>query len=166
MAKPTVYLDANIFSVLYYRGQAVSVAHTISTLNWWAMEREFFQLFSSRAVVVELQKGTYAAQDAAVAEARKLPFLHFSPAVENCAAFFRQEGVVPVEKPADAIHLAMATVHGIDYLLTWNYAHLANFEVQRKVALICIRNGWREPYLVSPESIPRVTMGQAIRRRP
>jgi hypothetical protein len=63
------------------------------------------------------------------------------------------------------VQLAFATVHGIDYLLTWNYAHLANLDTQGRLREINRRHGWRTPFLVSPETIPKVTLGQVIRRK-
>ena len=74
-------------------------------------------------------------------------------------------GVVPPNKPGDAVQLAFATVHKIDYLLTWNYAHLANLDTQRKLESFCRKQGWRAPFLVSPETIPRQSLGQTIRRK-
>jgi hypothetical protein len=50
-------------------------------------------------------------------------------------------------------------------LLTWNYAHLANLDTQRKLTRVNSQRGWRTPYLVSPESTPRMALGQRIRRR-
>lgn len=61
------------------------------------------------------------------------------------------------------MHLSAA--HGIDYLLTWNYAHLANPIAQGSLERICRSLRLRAPLLVSPESIPQVRFGQTIRRR-
>ena len=66
---------------------------------------------------------------------------------------------------ADALHLALAIHHKMDYLLTWNHAHLANADVQRKVAALCTELKWRLPYIVSPNTIPWETLGHEIQRR-
>jgi hypothetical protein len=60
--------------------------------------------------------------------------------------------------------MAVATAHGVDYLLTWNYAHLANPVAQEKLASLCGRRQVACPLLVSPETIPQVRLGQTIRR--
>ena len=96
---------------------------------------------------------------------RRLPYLPFIGAVQECSEVYLDEGLIPSARPGDAVQLAFATVHGIDYLLTWNYAHLANLHTQRKLKEINGRNGWRTPFLVSPETIPKVALGQIIRRR-
>ena len=72
--------------------------------------------------------------------------------------------VIPENKPGDAAQLAVAAIHQLDYLLTWNYAHLANPATQSRGAVVVAKFGLRMPWLVSPDSIPRVSLGQTIRR--
>ena len=74
-------------------------------------------------------------------------------------------GVVPSSKPRDGLQIAIATAHEIDYLLSWNYAHLANPIVQAKLEKLCQAFGLRYPVLVSPETIPSARLGETIRRR-
>ena len=61
--------------------------------------------------------------------------------------------------------MAVSTAYEVDYLLTWNYAHLANPIAQKRLETICRRLHLRAPLLVSPETIPQVRFGQTIRRR-
>ena len=61
--------------------------------------------------------------------------------------------------------MAVAAAHEMDYLLTWNYAHLANPIAQERLREVCKRRKLRVPLLVSPESIPHVRLGQSIWRR-
>jgi len=166
MLKPTVYLDTNILSVLYYRGRDLGGQyHSATTLEWWNHEREYFSLVSSHATEVELRQGAYRGQDKAVAACRRLPYLPINGEVRRYIDLVREQGVVPIDKPGDAVQLAVATVHQVDYLLTWNYAHLANFETQSKLEKLNARSDLRSPVLVSPETIPKARLGQAIRRR-
>lgn len=44
---------------------------------------------------------------------------------------------LPAKASDDAIHIAVATVHGLDYLLTWNCKHIANAQIQKKLAEVC-----------------------------
>lgn len=113
----------------------------------------------------ELRQGSYPGQDQAIAIVRRLPYLPSTSSVLSAAREFVEDGVIPIERPGDALHLAFATIHRIDYLLTWNYAHLANVDTQRRLSETNCRRGWRSPILVSPETIPRATLGQTIRRR-
>ena len=74
-------------------------------------------------------------------------------------------GIIPESKPGDALQLALAAGHQADYLLTWNYAHLANPVTQAKSEQLLLKWQLRSPLLVSPESIPQERLNQAIRRK-
>jgi len=112
----------------------------------------------------ELRQGAYRAQKRALQLIRRFPYLPFTAAIRKCAQVYLDENLIPVERPGDAIQLAFATIHEIDYLLTWNYAHLANLDSQRKLHKVNRRLGWETPSLVSPETIPRRSLGQIIER--
>jgi len=163
--KPTVYLDTNILSVLFYRGGNIpNLARQLKTQDWWEQERKHFALVTSGRTEDELAHGVYRGQSAALAAARRLTFLHESSAVKQCASVYLENALIPATKFGDAIQLAFAVIHRIDYLLTWNHAHLANMKVQKKLEAINKKRKWRSPWLVSPETIPWLIMGQNIRR--
>ena len=165
MSKPTVYLDANILSALHYDGgNVLLLERTLTTRDWWVLERPLFQVWTSKITVLELAKGRYRGQRDAVAEAARLPHLPFTAAVAHCARILLAEKLVPAAENADALHLAFAIVHRIDYLLTWNHAHLANLEIHGQLRAVCKRHGWRAPWVVSPDTIPKAAWGHTIRR--
>ena len=166
MTKPTVYLDANVISVLHYAGGSTfALLRKLATRDWWALERLLFQVWTSRTAVLELTVGRYRGQPEAVAEALRLPHLPFTAAANHCVAALVREKLVPLSQRADALHLAFAVVHRIDYLLTWNHAHLANVETQKRLTALCKERGWRAPVLASPDAMPKASFGQTIRRR-
>ena len=154
MAKPTVYVDANIFSLLHYRGA-----------DDRALKEPFFMLFASRAVENELLAGEYDAQERALAEVRRLAHLPYNSAVLEIRGRLLAAGVVPDAVPGDALQLAFATAHRVDYLLSWNRAHLVSEETQGRLARFQAAFGWRVPLVVSPATIPKVAFGDSIRRR-
>jgi len=166
MSKPTVYVDANIVSIRYYRGgDPQALKEQLATREWWEHERPFFELFASRAVESELAAGEYDGQERALAEVRKLPFLAGNTTVRDIVNKLLAAHVVPAAVPVDALHLAFATVHSVDYLLSWNRAHLVSEETKRKLARFRAAFGVRTPLIVSPDSIPKAALGEDIRRR-
>jgi len=68
-------------------------------------------------------------------------------------------------KPGDAYQLAFAVAYGMDYLLSWNQAHLANALTQVRLRELASERNWRCPLLVTPDTIPRAALGQALRRQ-
>jgi hypothetical protein len=113
----------------------------------------------------ELAAGDYAGQERAVAEARRLPYLPGIAAVQDVVNKLLAVNVVPETAPGDAFHLAFATVYRVDYLLSWNRAHLVSEETQGKLARFRAAFGLRTPLVVSPASSPKVALGEDIRRR-
>lgn len=64
-----------------------------------------------------------------------------------------EKGPIPEKATVDALHIAIATVHGMDYLLTWNCKHIANAEMQAAVAAICRAAGYEPPVICTPEEL-------------
>ena len=164
--KPTTYLDTTILSSYWYEGSdVVAIARRLATREWWETERSKFALWVSSVTEDELREGHYPRQTEALAMARRLHFLPMLGEVRDFAENLLRRHVVPESKPRDALQMAISAAHGMDYLLTWNYAHLANPIAQQQLEMVCRRAGLRAPLLVSPESVPRVAFGQVIRRR-
>ena len=164
--RPTVYLDANIISAMYYAGgDRVALAHKVATWEWWEHERPLFAVVTSGITEMELADGVYDGQKNAVVTVRRIEYLPDNKDVRRTRDVYLHEAVVPATRPADAVHLAFASVHGVDYLLSWNHSHLANEETQRKLERVNRRLGWRTPLLRSPFTIPKAALGQQIRRR-
>ena len=166
MAKPSVYLDTNIASYYWYTGNDIaSRSRRLTTREWWRNERRHFAVWVSAASEDELAAGKFPRQADCLRFVRRLPYLPISANVRRFAATLVEAGVVPGEKPGDALQMAVCAVHRIDYLLSWNYAHLVNPVAQRHLETVCQRHALRAPLLVSPESIPKKSLGQTIRRR-
>ena len=163
---PTVYLDTSILSALHYKGGSFhGVYRATVTREWWEGERGNFRLYTSLLTLDELSAGRYNGQEAAVAAARRLPFLAWTKDVDARAQACLDAGLVPEGKAPDAIQLAFAVVYAVDYLLTWNHAHLANPQVQARLQEMTGRLGLRTPWVVTPDSIPKAAWGQTIRRK-
>lgn len=164
--KPTIYLDTSFISSFWYEGSDFrSSIRRVTTREWWDLEREYFDLRLSIVTIGELQSGAFRRQSSAVEMAKKIRRLSTTRTVREFALELVESGIVPESKPNDAAHMAYAAVHNIDYLLTWNHAHMANVEAQRCLDKVCYKARIRPPNMVSPETIPRVTFGEEIRRK-
>ncbi|MGD0092462.1 MAG: DNA-binding protein [Planctomycetota bacterium] len=137
----------------------------LDTWLWWDEERQWFKLYGSKFTEQELAAGVYPNQAKAVAEVRRLPYLALSAEVRACVQTYLDEDLVPANKPGDAFHLALATLYMVNYLLTWNHAHLANDQTREKLERVNRAKGWWTPLIVSPKTIPKVALGQSVRRR-
>jgi len=164
--KPTIYLDTNIISAYWHEGGDLTVAaRRLHTKEWWNVERRHFTAFVSVTTINELQAGRFRRQAECVKMARSLPRLAMTRKAKEVLEKLLESRLIPETKPGDALQMAVSTAHEVDYLLTWNYAHLANPIAQARLEAICGGLDLRAPLLVSPETIPQVRFGQDIRRR-
>jgi hypothetical protein len=153
--KPKIYLETTIVSYLSARPSRdlVTAAHQQVTQEWWQTRRGDFELFISQIVVQESSGGD------ADAAARRLDTLGDIPSLETTeeAIAFAEElvGRVPLPEKAslDAVHIALAVVHGMDYLLTWNCAHIANALLRNRIEAVCHSKGYEVPVICTPEEL-------------
>jgi hypothetical protein len=166
MKKPSVYLDTTIFSMYYNRSNdVITHSNRLKTREWWSVEREHFEVFASSVVMRELSDGVYPWQVDSIRMALRLKWLAVPRRAQKLAEELTSAGAIPKSKPGDALQMAIATYHSMDYLLTWNYSHLANPTAQRKMEEVVKSFGLQPPLMVSPETIPQVRFGYDPRRR-
>ena len=166
MKQPIVYLDTSVISAYWDVSKDVSaMARRVKTRDWWQDERQHFDLWTSMGAETELRTGRFRHQVACLRMVRRIRYLVIDRTVDELVEELLEQRIVPETKPGDAVHMAVAAAHEVDYLLTWNYAHLANPIAQERLAQTCRRRRLRVPLLVSPESIPQVRLGQSVWRR-
>lgn len=153
--KPTVYVETTIVSYLTARfsRDLVTAAHQQITQEWWANRRDEFELFVSQFVVQEASMGDAAMAQKRLNELQAVPLLGVNQDVGNLARRLIDDGLLPKKAAVDALHIAVATVHGMDYLLTWNCKHIANAEMRIKVAAVCRDSGFEPPVICTPEEL-------------
>ncbi len=150
-----VYLETSIVSYLTARPSRdlVAAARKQITLEWWARHRERFVLYVSGLVLKEASLGDPSAAEARLAATADLPQLPASVEAETLARTLLARGILPAKAQDDAAHIAIATVHGMDFLLTWNFRHIANAERREAVAAICRGAGYAPPVICTPEEL-------------
>ncbi len=148
----TVYLETSILGYLTARpSRDIVVSANIQiTREWWDTRRSDFQLYSSQAVVKETSQGDAAIASQRLEIVRNLALLDLNQSVFDLAEQFLERSNLPPKADVDAIHIAAATIHAMDYLLTWNCKHIANAQIQRKLAEISLNFGYELPILCTP----------------
>jgi hypothetical protein len=151
----TVYIETSILGYLTARStkNLILAANIEITRNWWESRRSAFTLYTSEAVLDEVMQGDplIAAQRLEILSG--FPLLALNQAVQGLAAQFLTRSSLPPKAKIDAIHIAAATVHGMDYLLTWNCKHIANAQIQRKLAEISLDCKYVLPVLCTPNEL-------------
>jgi len=146
-----VYIETSIPSFYYEdRTDAAAVARREWTRQWWDNQRHNFELFSSHAVLDELKRGEYAKQSDCQSLLDDIPFLRIEIEIFEITATYIEHKLMPNQPTGDALHLAIASYHKCDFLLTWNCKHLANANKFQHIKRLNTRLGLFSPTLVTP----------------
>jgi predicted nucleic acid-binding protein len=153
--KPTLYLETTIPSYLAARfsRDIVVMAHQELTIQWWETEKERFDIFVSEVVLEEARLGDPEAASRRLELLKELPLLEANDRTEEVTTLYMKELTLPKTAIRDAAHIAFASVYNIDYLLTWNCAHIANGEIRRKLFRINGAGGIPTPIICTPEEL-------------
>ena len=112
-----------------------------------------FEVYISQFVLDEASAGDADAAARRLALLGSFPLLDATPEALELAGALVEHGAIPPRKAADAAHIAVATVHHMQFLLTWNCTHLANAEILAQVQAICAELGYAAPIVCTPEEL-------------
>ena len=150
-----VYIETSVVS--YYAGNLsrdlVIAARQQETQEWWQKRRKNFDTFISKLVLDEAAAGDPEAAARRLKFLEGIPLLVLNDAVLRLAELLLRRKAIPAKSPNDAAHIAAAAVHGMDYLITWNFAHLNNAETKGEVEETIRRYGFECPVICSPEEL-------------
>jgi predicted nucleic acid-binding protein len=154
MTKPRVYVETSVFSYLTARDSSslMGAARQLATRLWWD-ERSRFEVLVSEVVVRECRAGDEHAVVRRMAALDGLPLLALSDSALDVANTLLHEGIMPAKASEDALHIAIASVHEIDFLLSWNFKHIANPVIQARIAKRLSQMGLRLPFICPPEEL-------------
>lgn len=148
-------METSVLSYLTARSSRdlVAAARQRITAEWWERHAGRFALHVSEIVIREASMGDSAAAAARLAAISGAPVLAASVRAERLASDLLAERALPAKALDDAAHIAVATVHGMDFLLTWNFRHIANAERREAVVGVCRAAGYVPPVICTPEEL-------------
>jgi hypothetical protein len=154
--KPKAYIETSIVSHLtaWQSRDLVLAAHEQVTRDWWA-SRGNFELFASQFVLDEAAAGDEDAAASRLAALAETAALEVTEDAILLAEKLITGGGLPSQARVDALHVAMAAVHGVDYLLTWNCRHIANATLRGKIEELCREAGFEPPIICTPLELPK-----------
>ncbi len=149
--RPKAYLETTIPSYLtaWRSRDLIKAAHQEATREWWE-SRSRFELYVSQVVVGESAGGDPTAAAQRLQALADVPILDVTEDAEALASDLMERGPLPKKAAVDALHIAVATVHGMDYLLTWNCTHIANAATRGEIEAVCRENRLAPPTICTP----------------
>ena len=150
-----VYLETTILSYLAAppSRDLITAANQQLTHDWWTRRQGDFDLCVSEAVLREISAGDSQVAARRTALAASLPLLAVTPEVVALADALVRNGPLPPKAATDAVHIAVAAVHRVEYLLTWNCKHIANAEMRPRVRAVCEGRGHPVPIICTPAEL-------------
>lgn len=153
--KLKIYVESSVISYLTARSSRdiVILAHQQITQVWWEEKSKDFELYISPLVDREISRG-----DPTAAAKRKeilvnLNYLKETDDIGNIALDLISKGSLPTKALEDALHIAIAAYYEMDFLLTWNCAHIANAATRKLIDKILTNNRLVPPTICTPEEL-------------
>ena len=151
----TVYIETTVVGHLVGRvhPDPVVAARQTSTRIWWSADATSYQLYISQLVLDECSEGNPTMAAERMVAIQSLDILAASAVVDLLAKSLIARKAVPASEPRDAFHIAIAAVNGIEYLLTWNFKHIANASLRDRIEQVCRDAGFEPPIICTPDEL-------------
>jgi len=123
------------------------------TRDWWQYAPRTFDLVVSELVQREATAGDPQAVGDRLEALKNLPILAINRRAMDFAQALVARGAVPSTEPEDSLHIALAVVNGVEFLVTWNFKHIANAAMRSKIEGVCIEEGYDPCTICTPEEL-------------
>jgi len=148
-----VYIETSIVS--YYAARpsrdVVIAARQAITLEVWPILQDRFEIFVSALVIQEASRGDREAVEKRLDALAHIPILEITQSVQEIARSLISENAIPSGFEEDALHVAVASMNGMDFLLTWNFSHINNVFRRSRIVEAIQKQGFIAPEICSPE---------------
>jgi predicted nucleic acid-binding protein len=150
-----LYLESSILSYLRQQasGQVVAAARQVLTRTWWKDERHNYDLVASQYVIDEVSDGDPQLAGERLALLDGIPLLELGREIDAVAEEIMARAILPAKAQLDALHIACASHHRIDYLLTWNCRHIANARILPRIHRVLTDMDCFIPIICTPEEM-------------
>ena len=149
--KSSVYIETSIPSFYYeVRTEPDNIARREWTRQWWNEHLTNYDAYTSEAVIEELEGGVFPGREDSLKLIEHLPLLDINEPIADIVATYIAHHIMPNDPAGDALHLAIASFHKCDFLVTWNCRHLANANKFGHIRRINTLLGLYVPAIVTP----------------
>ena len=150
-----IYIESTIPSYVVARParDLLQAARQQLTRDWWDLQREKHELFTSQIVLDEIAFGEKAMAQLRVELLRSVPLLPVTEEVKEFAGKVLASGLLPATADRDAAHIALASAYEMDILLSWNCRHIANAAIQARLRKLADASGFTLPVICTPEEL-------------
>ena len=151
----SVYIETSVVSYLTAKlsHNLIVASHQKITHDWWDNELPKLEPFISPIVIEEASKGDPSAADLRLHRMKTFQILETTKEAHDLASRYFGKINLPEKARADAYHISVATVHGMDFLVSWNCKHIVNAHIRLAVEEVNADYGYRTPIICTPEEL-------------
>jgi len=152
MERQIIYLETSVVSYLTSRPSTnlIIAGHQAATRDFWDQLPEL-DCFVSELVIQEAGRGDRTAANDRLEALEPLPELEINADCKALAKALVADQAIPQQFPEDALHIAIAAVHRVDVIVTWNFKHINNPATRGKIRQSIERQGYSCPEICSPD---------------
>ena len=143
-----LYLETSVVGAYLDKGDSF---RRDLTIRWWEHELPRYHAFVSPLVQRELERTREPYRSSYLQLLRPLPYLEVTEEAAILADGYIARGIFQRKFLGDALHVALASFHKIDYLVTWNFGYLASVHRQARIRLFNTSAGFFVPEIITPE---------------
>jgi predicted nucleic acid-binding protein len=153
--KPKIYVETSVLSYLAARPSrdAITAGRQVITRRWWESERGKYRLMVSEAVEAECERGDPKLAGGRRKLLEEVSLFAVDERILELARLLVAPGAIPEKAAVDAVHIAAAAVEECEFLLTWNFRHIANVRIRREVERILANHGYTKTTICTPEEL-------------
>lgn len=158
MQKEKVYIETTVVSYLTAKRSRdlIVAAHQQVTVEWWENSLPLLEPFVSPIVIDEASRGDEVAAKLRLEKIASFQVLEITDEIQKLAELYFKRIPIPDKARGDAFHLAAATYHGMDFLVSWNFAHIISARVKLVIQDINTARGISTPVICTPEELMEV----------
>ena len=153
--KPKVYIETTVIS--YYTAQKshdlIIAGHQQITKEWWDKQLKNFTPYVSEVVYEEISRGDKIAAQKRINSIRNFKYLEITSHVINLAKIYYETLDLADKSRLDALHLALAVQHGMDFLVSWNFSHIVGARPRKIIEELNYQQGIKSPIICTPEEL-------------
>ena len=167
--KPRVYIEPTVISHLVARpsDDAILASWQRASRQLWEDYADRFEFVISDVVLAEIQRGDPTAAQQRLDMVSSLTILGISPEMDNLVEKLLDSGAVPPNARPDAQHIAIATGHGVDYLVSWNHKHIVNENKREYINQVCQEAGFQPIPICTPiKLMENIQMKETSEKQP
>jgi len=150
-----IYIESTIpsYAVARPARYLLQAARQQVTKDWWDLKRAKHELFTSQIVLDEIADGEMAMAQRRLEVMAGIRLLDLTEEANSLTKNILGSGLLPADADRDAAHIALATVHEMDLLLSWNCRHIANAAIQARLRRLAEKSGFALPVLCTPDEL-------------